>query len=404
MHLSIYGLVVGSYLLIKLALSIVARKGTDYHGWTAGRMSVATIITAHNESPTMLVKCLASIMNQTRKPDSVIVVDDASAVPVRILPSLYAAFDDAGIELLLYRFEENQGKREGLAVGFEYFSTADVYLCVDSDTVLDEDAVRLGIRHFNDNRVNVVTGLVLAHNRAKNLLTRFIDMRYANAMLGDRVAYSRFGSVLCACGSLAFYRGTVVRQYLDDFLGQTFLGRPCTFGDDRRLTYYCLREGRSVIEPRAVALTDVPERLGHLVRQQARWTKSFVRESVLLLRQRRLMNRTFYWLAAVEAITWTAFTAALLVVTTFAVVRRGETPETYLIAVVAATWLRSVHYLRRASRAPLWDRLLTVAVSPLFTLLNLVLLVPLRVYALATLKDGRWGTRANGPEIAEEPA
>ena len=30
-----------------------------------------------------------------------------------------------------------------------------------------------------------VTGLVLAHNRGTNLLTRLIDMRYVNAFLGE---------------------------------------------------------------------------------------------------------------------------------------------------------------------------------------------------------------------------
>ena len=82
---------------------------------------------------------------------------------------------------------------------------------------------------------------------------RLIDMRYCYAFLGERAAYSVFGSVLCVCGSLALYRGVTVRKYLDDFLSQRFLGRPCTYGDDRRLTYYCLREGRVLLAPDAVA-------------------------------------------------------------------------------------------------------------------------------------------------------
>ena len=126
---------------------------------------------------------------------------------------------------------------------------ADMYLCVDSDTVLDKHAVAELAEPFSKRRVHCVTGLVLAHNRGTNLLTRLIDMRYVNAFLGERVAYSRLGSVLCACGSLAMYRGWVVRKYVDDFLDQRFLGRPATFGDDRRLTYYCLTEGLSLIQP-----------------------------------------------------------------------------------------------------------------------------------------------------------
>lgn len=394
-HLSIYGLVVGCYLLIKLVLSVVARKGKDYGGedpnWPP--FDVACIITAYNESPEMLRKCLWSILDQTRRPAAVTVVDDCSTRPVWLSPALREEFAEKGIMLEVHRFDVNKGKREGLAYGFRVHAGADAYLCVDSDTVLDQRALEHAVLPFNDSRVNVVTGLVLAHNRAKNMLTRFIDMRYAGAMLGDRVAYSRFGSVLCACGSLALYRGDVVRRHLADFLGQTFLGQPCTFGDDRRLTYYCLLEGRSVIEPKAVAHTDVPENLRHLVKQQTRWTKSFIRESILLLRK-RLWRRTFWWLSLIEVVTWVVFTTALIVVSGLVVAGHGVSPWAYLLAVSALTYLRSVHYLRPATGVPLGARLVTFALSPLFTLLNLLLLVPLRVYALCTMADGSWGTRS----------
>jgi hypothetical protein len=46
--------------------------------------------------------------------------------------------------------------------------------------------------------------------------------------------------MLCACGSLAASRATLVRKYLRDFAGQRFLGQPATIGDDRRPTYYGL--------------------------------------------------------------------------------------------------------------------------------------------------------------------
>ena len=186
-----------------------------------------------------------------------------------------------------------------------------MYLCVDSDTVLDQHAVAELAEPFSKRRVHCVTGLVLAHNRGTNLLTRLIDMRYVNAFLGERVAYSRLGSVLCACGSLAMYRGWVVRKYVDDFLGQRFLGQPATFGDDRRLTYYCLTEGLSLIQPSSVGYTDVPERLGHYIRQQIRWGKSFIREGFLLLGKFRL-TRMYWWLNLVELVTWVLFTGGLL--------------------------------------------------------------------------------------------
>ena len=345
----------------------------------------------------MLRRCLASILEQTRKPNSLTIVDDCSETDdaARVVSQMRPLFTAHRIALNFVRFPENRGKRHGLAAGFQDRPDADIYLCVDSDTVLDKHAVDRLYGQFSHRRVTCVTGLVLAHNRSRNLLTRLIDMRYVNAFLGERVAYSRLGSVLCACGSLAAYRGWVARKYLDDFLNQRFMGKPATFGDDRRLTYYCLIEGRSLIQPTAIGYTDVPERLSHYIRQQIRWGKSFFREGALLALKVRFILRTFWWLNLVELLTWLAFTTALIV----ALVAVAIHPDGwkilagYAVYVCLMAWVRSLHYLRGAAGVPLWDRLLTFLAAPLYALLNLTLLLPLRLYSLLTLNRNKWGTR-----------
>src|SRR5262249_45363353 len=147
------------------------------------------------------------------------------------------------------RLPENVGKRDALATGFRADTDADIFLCVDSDTVLDRDAIAAGLRPFTDERTTGVAGFVSAQNWSRNVLTRLIDLRYVAAFLAERAAYSFFGAVLCCCGSLAFYRADVVRANLDDFVDQRFLGRVATYGDDRRLTNYALRSGRVVLCP-----------------------------------------------------------------------------------------------------------------------------------------------------------
>jgi hyaluronan synthase len=156
-----------------------------------------------------------------------------------------------------------------------------------------------------------VTGCVLAANRTKNLLTRLIDLRYAYSFLGERAAYSLLGAVLCVPGAGGRYRGTAVRKHLDQWLGQRFLGRQCTYGDDRHMTFWCLKEGRVVLAPDAVAWTYVPERMTHFLRQQIRWSKSFFRESTWML-GRMSPRRSCWWLTLIEVGTWGVFTAALL--------------------------------------------------------------------------------------------
>lgn len=410
-HLGWYGIAVGALLLIKLIMSVplpgrARRKAGPSFRERGDDLSVHAVITVYNESPEMLRACLESLLGQTRPPLSVTLVDDASSTDdaASVARQMASAFRWAGIRLDVIRHPDNRGKRHALANGFRKHWDADLYLCVDSDTVLDARALEEAARPFSRRRVHCVTGLVLANNRARNLLTRLIDMRYVNAFLGERVAYGRLGSVLCACGSLAVYRGWVVRRHLADFLDQRYLGRPATFGDDRRLTYYALVEGQSLIVPAAVGFTDVPERLGHYVRQQIRWGKSFIRESTLLAGQFRYARRAFWWLNLLELTTWVVFTSALVAALAFLAARPGGWPvlAAYAAYVCGMSWLRSVHYLRGAGDVPWLDRLGTFAAAPLYALMNLFLLLPLRLYSLATLRDTRWGTRQNGAELGPQ--
>lgn len=410
-HLSLYGIAVGALLLAKLLMSLPLplRRSRPPAAFRDGPpLTVHAVITVYNETPAMLRRCLTSLLDQTRQPDTLTVIDDCSTThdAQRVVDALKARFTAAGIGLQLIRFPTNRGKRHGLAAGFTARPDADVYLCIDSDTVLDPQAVAELLRPMAQRRVMCVTGLVLAHNRATNLLTRLIDMRYVNAFLGERVAYGRLGSVLCACGSLVAYRGWVIRRHLDDFLTQRFLGRPATFGDDRRLTYYCLTEGKSLIQPAAIARTDVPARLWHYTRQQIRWGKSFFREGLLLAAQLRYARRTFWWLNLIELATWLGFTAALITGLTLVALHPAGWPVLagYAIYVCAMAWLRSLHYLRRAPGVPAADRTLTFAAAPLYALLNLALLLPLRLYSLATLRRNGWGTRQHGAELAAPAA
>lgn len=410
-HLHWYGATVGCLLLLKLLLSIRRRRKPDltFRHHKRGYY-IHGVVTVYNEAPAMLRRCLDSILGQTLLVDSLTVIDDCSSDMscAALVAEMRPQFERAGVRLDFIRFPDNRGKRHGLAAGFEQSANADMYLCVDSDTVLDQHAVAELAEPFSKRRVHCVTGLVLAHNRGTNLLTRLIDMRYVNAFLGERVAYSRLGSVLCACGSLAMYRGWVVRKYVDDFLGQRFLGQPATFGDDRRLTYYCLTEGLSLIQPSSVGYTDVPERLGHYIRQQIRWGKSFIREGFLLFAKFRI-SRMYWWLNLIELVTWVLFTGGLL--TALIVIATHPTGwkllGAYLAYMCVMAWIRSIHYLRGAVTVGFFDRMFTFLCAPLYAVMNLCLLLPLRLWSLATMRSNNWGTRSTvevGGEEEDVPA
>lgn len=394
-----YGICVTALLLVKLILSWVHRAKTIQNAeeqQIVDALRVGVAIPMYNEDPHMLRACLASLLAQTRPVQSIVVVDDGSGDRTALTEaqSWTSSFADRGVRFQVIEFEENRGKREGLVACLNAQPDADLMLCVDSDTILDEKAVQNAIIPFAKERVKVVTGLVLAINYRKNLLTRLTDLRYANAFLYERAAYSTLRSVLCACGSLAVYRTEVMRKNQEDFLTQTFLGVPAVFGDDRRLTNYGLLEGDALIQPNAVAYTAVPERFGHYTRQQIRWNKSFFRESIWVLRT-MTFRKVAFWLTLIELGTWVVFSLAIMYAVIIAPLLYGRTPFlTYSLCIALLGYARSIRYLDMGDVArSRRDRILGFLLAPLYGLLHVFYLIWLRSYALLTLRRGRWGTR-----------
>jgi hyaluronan synthase len=229
-------------------------------------------------------------------------------------------------------------------------------------------------------------------NHNTNLLTRLVDLRYANAFLFERAAYSTVGSVVCCCGSLSFFRTAVARDNLRDFINQTFLGVPVQYGDDRRLTQYALQRGKVVLQDTAIAHTLVPERLGHFRRQQVRWNKSFFRESLWAIR-RFGPRRWPFWISLIELGVWLTFTASLIsAVYLRPLLTNAPFPWTFAAFAVVLAYARNVRYLGRAGITPA-TQLVTFALAPLYVALHAVLLTPMRIWALLTLRSSHWGTR-----------
>lgn len=388
---SAYGLAVFAILGTKLALSLLPARRWPRPD-PATRAGV--VVTLYNEDPELLRACLESLLHQSHPPARIAVVDDASTDPAAYaIAAEYAAADP---RIRVYRQPVNLGKREALARGFTALAgEVDVYVCVDSDSALEPDAIREGLRPFADRRTTATTGIVLPSNHDTNTITRLQDVRYANSFLGERAAYTRFGAVLCVCGALAFYRADVALRHLDAFLGQTFLGNPATVGDDRHMTNLALTEGRVYLAENAISHTAVPERLGHYVRQQARWGRSFFRESLFALRNLS-PTRPAWWLTVLEVTQWAVFSTILVYVLAVHPIITGEwLVGQYFLFVGLMAAARAVRYFDvNRHGQPVAARLRTFAVAPLYGYLSLLVLLPLRLYSLATLRTAAWGTRA----------
>ncbi len=138
----------------------------------------------------------------------------------------------------------------------------------------------------------------------------------------------------------------------------------------------------------------MPETLGHYIRQQVRWNKSFIRESLWVLGTFPLSANAF-WLTLCEVFTWILVTALFVItlaIWPFTTTSRMLIPFVALIALAA--YARNAVYLHEDGRRfRLRDRLGIFALAPLYGILHLLVLSPLRFWSLATLRTTRWGTR-----------
>src|SRR3954469_15900967 len=389
----LYACISVPYLLAKLALSLRYRPAREE---APADLELSVVIPFYNEHPATFERCLTSVLHQTRRATQVFLIDDGSDDP-RCL-EIATAWAQQRREIVVHRFPGNRGKREAQVWAFEQ-ATTDVVCTVDSDTVLRVDAFAEGLKPLVDPSVEAVCGYARALNPNDNLLTRLIDVRYTNAFLLERGAYSVLGSVLCSTGVLSFWRRHIVLDNQEDYRSQSFLGVQVGYGDDRRLTAYALRTGKVVLQETSVALTAVPTSMRGYVRQQIRWNKSFFRESLLLLIQSR-PTRWAWWLGGVE-LGYLMGVTTMVMLSVFVRPLLGGHPPSWQYAVFIAL----MAYARSIRMIGDHGRLLPTSflIAPLYGALNLVLLVPLRFYSLTRLRDGRWGTRRIGAEHRHTP-
>lgn len=384
-----YSIAVVIYVLGRFVLALFYRPVPD-RGY---RPTVSIIIPAFNEEEGIIgtiTSCLG--VDYPVHLTEVIAVNDGSTDGTwdRILeakarwPQLYAV--DLG---------RNYGKRGAMAEGIRR-ARGDVLVFVDSDSYLDSDAVTAIVQPFADERVGAVVGHAEVRNSSVNWMTKMQQVRYYSAFRVIKGTESMLsGTVTCASGCCAAYRRSVVIPLLDAWEFQTFLGRPATFGDDRALTNRILNRHRVVYQSSARAETVVPEGPKVFFRQQLRWKKSWLRESMQVVR--------YFWrknpIAAVFTYASIAFPFMAPWVVLHAVGGRllGGQPGGlwfYIIGTYAMALLYSLYYAFKRHDG-LWFHGMT------FVALYMTVLVFQTYWGIFTMRDTRWGTRASTVEHAK---
>ena len=171
-----------------------------------------------------------------------------------------------------------------LAAGFAK-AAGDVWVTVDSDSLVERGALLAIAGPFRNARVGAVAGKVCVLNRFASVLPRMLHVRYVLSFDFLRSVQSSYGTVYCCPGALSAYRASVIRPLIPAWLNQRFLGTPCTIGEDRALTNDVLAAGYQALYQRtAIVQTLAPETYRQLCRMFLRWDRSYIREEIRLWR------------------------------------------------------------------------------------------------------------------------
>ncbi|HCC04738.1 TPA: chitin synthase [Patescibacteria group bacterium] len=279
----------------------------------------------------------------------------------------------------------NKGKRHGMAEGVKQASH-DIIIFIDSDSFIEPNCVRHLVKYFASDSVGAVSGHTDVYNRETNLLTQMQALRYYIAFKIYKSAESVFGSVTCCPGCCSAYRRKYLVEIVDEWLVQRFLGAECTFGDDRSLTNYIIRNYDAVYSHEALAYTVVPDNFKVYVRQQFRWKKSWIREtliaSVFMWRRHPLAAASYYlyiFLALTSPIVFFRAIAWYPAV-------HQVWPVIYLFGLFLMLLLHGLYY-----RAKVGPRAWALAVFSFW--FNSVILIWQLPWAAINIRDSRWGTR-----------
>ncbi len=154
-----------SFILIPTVVKRIAIRGYSfYYGWTnAGKFStvlskqkfqkISVIVPVYDEDPDRFDACLNSITMQTI--DELIVVHDKMNDKIKEIALKYNSN--------YYNFNKRLGKRNALALGIKA-SKNDLLLFVDSDTVLENNALEEMLKPLMHEDIGAVT---CVHNVAR---------------------------------------------------------------------------------------------------------------------------------------------------------------------------------------------------------------------------------------------
>lgn len=397
--LYLHSIIAAFFLLSRYFFAVFYRPVPIDVDFTPG---VTIVIPCFNEER-WIRRTITSCINQDYPIDKleVIVVDDCSSdnspqIIRETVEELYRsdrAFEiDKRLKYIL--LDRNQGKKHALSKGV-LEAKHELVVFVDSDSFLDPYAIRNVVQPFKDPKMGGVAGRTDVANTYTNVLTKIQAVRYYIAFRIMKAAESVFDTVTCLSGPLSCYRKEIVLENMEAWINQKFLGHKATFGDDRSMTNFVLRKHRTGYQDTVVTYTMVPNSHRVFLRQQMRWKRSWIRESLkaatFMWRKEPFAAITFYIGVFVPIFAPVVVVYNLIYIP----IAYNIFPTTFVVGILLMAMLMSIAqlFLRRST---------TWIFGLLFCLYYEAILLWQMPIAWVTFWKSTWGTRMTPSDVAAE--
>lgn len=344
--------------------------------------TTATIVTpVYKEDPALFRLALDSWLDN--QPDRIIaVIDVTDTVCIEIARNEYPQIDVILIDI--------PGKRPALAVGVDA-TTTDLVVLVDSDVIWEPDVLQKLKMPFADPTIGGVgtrQNMYPSDGQRATIWERLADI-YLDIRYADEVpATTQIGrAVSCLSGRTAAYRTKLLKSLREPFLNETFNGRPCMSGDDKRYTCLVLQSGyHTWNQLNAQVYSTFKPDFNGFKKQRIRWSRNSFRSDLRALWQGWVWRYPYLAIMLIDK-TVAPFTLLVGPVVLALALIIGNWQ---LAAALVAWWLvsRAFKILPHLRRKPAdW------LILPIF-LVTTYYMSLIKLYALFTINEHKWLTRA----------
>lgn len=216
---------------------------------------ISILIPCHNEGKS-IKRCVESCLDQTRKADEIIVVDDAST------DNSLEMLRDFGRKIKIVRVKKRMGNKSYVQEYGLKLVTGNIFIATDGDTILDKNFVKRIDKDFKDQKVAAVAGYV--KSLKYNWLTACRELDYAIGQKIHKVAQSYIDSIFVIPGCAGAFRTEIFRKHIS-FDHDTLT-------EDLDFTYRLHEKGFKIVyDEKAIVYTQDPADIRSYFRQMRRW-------------------------------------------------------------------------------------------------------------------------------------